>query len=92
MKFNEIKERLDEIDEDILLADGFEEALVGFVDGWVGGSRGQVALYDREKCIQILVKRDKMTEEEAEEYFEFNTAGAYVGEKTPVFATFLKRK
>ncbi len=29
--------------------------------------------------------RDKMTEEEAVEYLEFNTVGAWVGEQTPVF-------
>jgi hypothetical protein len=26
-----------------------------------------------------------MTEEEAEEYFEFNTAGAWIGSQTPIF-------
>lgn len=26
-----------------------------------------------------------MTREEAEEWFEFNTAGAYVGPRTPMF-------
>jgi hypothetical protein len=90
MKFNEIKEQLAEIDEEILLADGFEDALVGYADGWIGKSRGTVAMYDRSKCIEILMKRDGMTEEESVEYFEFNTAGAYMGEKTPVFVTFLK--
>jgi hypothetical protein len=29
--------------------------------------------------------RDGMHEEEAEEYFEFNVAGAWVGHGTPVF-------
>jgi hypothetical protein len=37
------------------------------------------------KCIDILMKRDDMTEEEAVEYFEFNVTGSYVGENTPVF-------
>ena len=32
----------------------------------------------------ILIKQD-MTEEEAIEYFYFNTEGAYVGEKTPIW-------
>jgi hypothetical protein len=88
----EIRQRLSEIDEDILLADGFEDALIGFADGWVGRSQGTVALYDREKCINILVKRDKMDREGAEEYFEFNVVGAYVGPRTPMFATFLKKR
>ena len=29
--------------------------------------------------------RDGMTEEEAQEYFDFNVEGAYMGEKTPIW-------
>ncbi len=90
MKFAELKERLEEVDEKILLAEGFEDALVGYAEGWFGGSRGHVAVYDRAKCIKILMRRDKMSEEGAEEFFDFNVAGSYVGEKTPVFMTILR--
>jgi hypothetical protein len=76
-----------EIDPEILLADGFEDALVGYVEVF----SKTVALYDREKCLKILEKRDKMTPEEAEEFFGFNVTGAYVGDHTPAFATFLKK-
>ena len=64
-----------------LLADGFSEALIGM------GTRFtyDVAVYDYAKCIEIL-ERD-MSRENAEEYFEFNVIGAYVGEHTPVFVT-----
>ena len=64
-----------------LLADGFSEALIGM------GTRfmHDVAVYDYEKCIEIL-ERD-MPHEDAVEYFEFNTRGAYVGENTPGFVT-----
>ena len=41
--------------------------------------------YSRCKCLEILMKRDGMTEEEALEYFDFNVEGAYMGEKTPVW-------
>ena len=66
---------------DALLADGFEDAFIGF------GTRFtyDVAVYDYNKCIDIL-ERD-MPHEDAVEYFEFNTRGAYVGENTPVFVT-----
>ena len=69
----------DEMDK-ILLADGFDGAFLG-----VGSSCGgkNVAIYDRNKCIRILEK--DMSYEEAEEYFCFNTEGAYVGEYTPIF-------
>ena len=41
--------------------------------------------YDYDKCVQLLVDRDGMDLEEAEEFFAFNILGAYVGEHTPVF-------
>ena len=68
--------------EDIILYDGFEEALVGIVDSYGSNYR---AVYDLEKCVLILVERDGMSFEEAEEYFSFNVLGMYVGEHTPVF-------
>jgi hypothetical protein len=73
---------MDELNPQCLSADGFDEAVVGIAERC-----GQPALlvYDRNKCIQILVKRDGMTEEEAVEYFSFNVSGAWVGEHTPIW-------
>jgi hypothetical protein len=82
---DEIIEELAELDEAILTADGFDAALLGYVQVF---SR-IVALYDREKCIAILMERDEMSLEDAEEYFDFNVVGGYHGEKTPAFATIL---
>jgi hypothetical protein len=68
-------------DEEITLADGFEDAFLG-----IARQFGKpFALYDREKCIDILVNRDGMSHEEAEEYFQFNVEGAWVGESTPAY-------
>jgi len=69
-----------------LLADGFEEALVGYAQRF----STVFALYDRQRCIDILVERDGMAHDEAEEFFEFNVVGAWVGEGTPAFATFFE--
>jgi hypothetical protein len=66
-------------EDEILLADGFDEALIGHAAGMEPR-----AVYDYDRCIDVLVE-DGMTYEEAVEYFEFNTVGAYVGEQTPVF-------
>lgn len=77
-----IRDRLAEIDPELLLADGFDECVVGWC--YTPGP-GYRAVYDTEKIIETLVKRDGLSFEEAWEYFEFNTEGAYVGEKTPVF-------
>lgn len=64
------------------MADGFEDAFLGVAERC---SCPPLAVYDAEKCIQILVERDGMTEEEASEYFQFNTLGAWAGEHTPLF-------
>ena len=63
--------------EDLLFADGFDEAIIGVEE------RGGVVAYDVDKIIEILSR--EMTEDEAIEYFEFNILGAYMGEKTPVY-------
>lgn len=70
-----------EVYDGALLADGFDGALVGMGYRFTYA----VAVYDRVKCLNILVSRDGMTEEEAEEYFSFNVEGAFMGEHTPVF-------
>ena len=66
----------------MLLADGFNEAFVGTAHRF--GMDQPVAAYDREKCIEILM-RDGGTRNDAEEFFECNVAGAWVGEQTPIF-------
>lgn len=72
---------LAEIDASLLLADGFDEAIVGYGQRC---SEPPVVIYDRSKCLEILM-RDGMTLEEAEEFFSFNVEGAWVGPRTPVF-------
>ena len=83
MTFDEKKEELAMINEEIVLADGFEAALIGYGEQF----NKTFAIYDRAKCIQILMERDGMTLEEANEFFEFNTIGAFVGELTPCFVS-----
>ena len=65
----------------MLIADGYDEALVGVTtDG--------LAVYDNYKIISILMERDGMDEDEAIEFFDFNIAGSYMGEETPIFMYF----
>ena len=66
---------------ELLVADGFDKAIIG-----VARTFNKLSVcYDTNKCINILVKRDKMSREEAIEYFEYNVVGAYMGEHTPSF-------
>lgn len=66
-------------DDEFLIADGFDDAVIG-VD--YGSSR---LIYSCKKCIEILIEQDEMTPEDAIEYFQYNVAGAWVGEKTPIW-------
>tara|TARA_R110002020_G_scaffold147866_3_gene323477 strand:+ start:509 stop:766 length:258 start_codon:yes stop_codon:yes gene_type:complete len=81
MDINEMKEYIGQHNDEALLADGFEGALMGV--GVIFDK--SLAAYDMRKCIDILIERDGMSEEEAVEYFEFNVTGSYVGENTPIF-------
>ena len=76
------REMVAEANEEMLFADGFDDALVGYIER---AGMPSIACYDKDKCIEILAK--DMTHEEAVEYFYFNTAGAYVGENTPCVFT-----
>ena len=67
-------------DEEFLQADGFDGALLGVVMDF--NSEPRLA-YSKDKCIEILMER--MTYDEALEYFDYNVQGAYVGEKTPIW-------
>jgi len=75
----------DLIDNECLLADGLEDALIGISDG-----PNPVAIYDSELCIKVFMTQDKMSEEDAMEYFYYNTVGCFMGDKTPIFIKTLK--
>ena len=64
----------------MLIADGFDQAVIGYIDRT---NEPRVVVYDREKCIDILNK--DMSRDEAEEYFEYNVAGSYMGAETPAY-------
>ena len=70
-------------EDGIVSLDGFEDAFVGVVERI--GMDIPVACYDFDKCIEILMKRDGMSSEDAREYFWHNVAGSWVGERTPFF-------
>jgi len=75
----EIGKQLGE-DETVLLADGLESAFLG-----IGRQFSHaVAIYSYKKTIKNLM-RQGMNREEAIEYFDYNIAGAFVGDQTPVF-------
>jgi hypothetical protein len=68
-------------DEQLMFADGHDEAILGVAerDGeWI-------VVYDTAKIINGLRRRDGMTRDEAEEFYAFNIAQAWLGGPTPLF-------
>jgi len=64
-------------EEEILIADGFDDDIIGIDE------HSMRVIYSISKCLEIL--EEDMSEEDAVEFFEYNVLGAYVGEKTPIF-------
>lgn len=79
---DDVREWITGCNEEALLADGFEDAIVGIAERC---GQPMLVIYDAMKCIQILMDRDGMEAEEAFDFFSFNTLGAWFGEHTPLF-------
>lgn len=84
-----IKEEIADINPEALFIDGFDgdkdglnEALIGF------GSRcgmNDVAIYSVEKIIETLIIKYDMEEDDAQDWYDYNIEGAFLGENTPIF-------
>lgn len=70
-------------DNEFILLEGEEmdAALVGVCRRF---GQPEVLAYDLEKILDIFVEQG-MTREDAVDFFEFNTIGAWMGDLTPVF-------
>jgi len=66
-------------DNECILADGFNKAIIGISQGLQ-----PKAIYNMQKCIHILMERDSMNIDEAEEFFDFNVLGG-LNENSPIF-------
>ena len=67
--------------DDLMFADGYDGAIIGVCGGF---DSGRVA-YSIPKMIEIAAKDLSIDQEEALEWLEYNTFGAYVGEHTPIY-------
>lgn len=68
-------------DSSLILFPDLAPAFVGIVERF---GLPPIACYDYDGVIALYM-RDGMTRDEAEEFFNFNTIGAWVGERTPCF-------
>jgi hypothetical protein len=78
---DDIQTHMEEMGETVLLADGFEHAFLGTTQRM---NEPLLAVYSYPLMIETLMLRDGMTYAEAAEYIDFNVAGAWVGEQTPI--------
>jgi len=65
-----------------VLPNQYDHAIMGICYSFGGEAK---TAYDLDKIIKVLMEEDGMTNEEAEEFFDFNILGSYVGETTPVY-------
>lgn len=72
----------EEIYDGMMVADGFDDAIIGIASRY---GQPDVLAYDVNKTIELLIKNDGMSRDDAWEYFEYNILRSYVGETTPVW-------
>ena len=79
---SDVRKWIAEHNEDALMADGYEDAIIGIAERC---GQPTLVVYDAWKCVEILIKRDGMDPDEAMEFFQFNTLGAWAGENSPLY-------
>lgn len=88
MTKEELQEQLANLDITAVTMDGYDEAILGYssrIEEDDDGLKTSV-VYSYSKCINTLMTRDSMTQEEAIEFFEYNTVRAldYVNQCRPI--------
>lgn len=84
MEMTTTRQNIAEIDPELVLldpAESYDKCILGIASR-IG--MDDCIAYDRSKVIAELMN-DGMSEEDAEDLFSFNMAGAYVGTRTPIF-------
>jgi hypothetical protein len=71
------------LNDDLLKITGMDSAVIGICMTWHGNMLVERIIYDGKQVTAIL-QGQGMSEEEAQEYIDFNIIGAYAGESTPI--------
>jgi hypothetical protein len=86
MEYNNKVEELAELNENAIVFDGIEPALIGWIER-IGLE--PIAVYDYDKVIECLIDKDEPNHEEAYEsaleWYGYNTLGTWAGDGTPCF-------
>ncbi len=73
---------------DSLLANGYDTAIIGVAGGF---DSGRVA-YSVSRMIEIAANDLSVDYDEALEWLEYNTFGAYIGSNTPIYIDRMEKK
>jgi hypothetical protein len=80
-KTEEILEYIRDNLPDSLLANGYDSAIIGIASGFDSGR----VVYSITKMLEICMRDLSVDVEEAMEWLEYNTFGAFVGDYTPIY-------
>lgn len=80
VKDRKLKKFLAQTDHTMVIADGLSDAFIGLVVT----ADGLVCAYDKNRVINLLMKKNKWSHDEAIEYADFNIFSAYVF-RGPIF-------
>ena len=86
-KNERIRDVLADENPEAICYDGMDEALIGIYRGDLARQNMQersIAVYSYVKFIEVYIKRDGMSEEEAIEFFDYNVAGGYICKYQPL--------
>ena len=74
--------------DDLLFANGYDDAIIGVCNGF---DSGRVA-YSVSRMIEIAANDLSVDYDEALEWLEYNTFGAYIGSNTPIYIDRMEKK
>ncbi len=77
-----VYQSLEAINKDAVIAEGFEDAYLGYVRR---SNKPTVAVYDYEKCVEILMETEDWGRDKAVEFMESGVVATWLGDSTPSF-------
>ncbi len=91
MKAEDIKKFLASLNEDAVLYDDYDDALIGIAHRHGSGA---IAAYDIAEVFKVIEKNlgPSCTEKDAVDHFEYKVMGTWAGEHTPIFIEVMKSK